>query len=473
MKRIAVIGGGISGLAAAFSLQKVADAGEPLEYQVFESSGRIGGVLRTERFDGCVLEAGPDSFLTEKPWAADLCRDLGLEDQLIGSNDAERKTYIVLKGRLAPIPDGMMFMAPTRIAPVFLSPLFSLKTKLRVLQEWFYKPRDNQDEPTVAEFVAQHYGREMVDRIADPLLAGVYGGSADQLSANAVLPRFVEMEAKYRSLGKAMLAVRKTRPVSAKPLFTSLKNGMAQMVDALVQSIPAVSRRLNTSVAAVKPESNKWLVISNGRTEEFDAVVLAVPAYVVAPLLAHCGNIAQELQGIRYSSSLTVSLVYDGSVRKALPPGFGFLSPRAEGGRILAATFVHAKFPHRAPPKRAVVRCFLGGSKDEDVLAKSDAALIDIVRSELRRILNLHSEPLAVRVARWPRAMAQYEVGHLARVARIRDLLGATPGLALAGNAYSGIGIPDCVRSGTEAVQKVLAETAAGGNRSRSCTRLA
>ena len=459
MKRIAVIGGGISGLSAAFSLQKVADTGKPLEYQVFESSGRFGGVLKTERVDGCVLEAGPDSFLTEKPWAADLCRELGLEDQLIGSNDAERKTYIVLKGRLAPIPDGMMFMVPTRIAPVFLSPLFSLKTKLRILQEWFYKPRGSEDDCTVAEFVARHYGREMADRIADPLLAGVYGGSADQLSANAVLPRFVEMESKYGSLGKAMLAARRSRPASIKPLFTSLKNGMGQMVDALVQSIPVASRRPNTSVAAVKPESGKWLVVSQGRTEEFDAVVLAVPAYVAAPMLAPCGNMAQELQGIRYSSSVTVSLMYDGSVRKTLPPGFGFLSPRAEGRRILAATFVHAKFPHRATPKRAVVRCFLGGSKDEDVLAKSDAALTDVVRSELRRILNLHSEPLAVRIARWPRAMAQYEVGHLARAARIRDLLATMPGLALAGNAYSGIGIPDCVRSGTEAAQKVLVET--------------
>lgn len=457
MKRVAVVGGGVSGLAAAFALQKRRTSAA-VECVLFESSSRLGGVIRTERVENCVLEAGPDSFLTEKPWAADLCRDLGLEDQLISSNDAERKTYIVHNGRLAPIPDGMMFMVPTRIAPVFLSPLFSWKTKLRIVGEWFRKLKPSADEATVADFVASHYGREMVERVADPLLAGVYGGSADQLSVAAVLPRFVEMEARHGSLGKAMLASRKARAVSSRPLFTSLRNGMQQMVDALAQRIPASARRLNTSVAAVKPESGKWLVVNGGRTEEFDGVVLAVPAYAAAAMLSSNTSLAQELQSIRYSSSLTVSLVYDGSVRRSLPPGFGFLSPRVEGGRILAATFVHNKFPHRAPPNRAIVRCFLGGSKDEEVLAKSDAALVDVVRSELRRILNLHSEPLAVRIARWPRAMAQYEIGHLARVARIRSFIESAGGFALAGNAYSGIGVPDCVRSGTEAAQKAVGD---------------
>ena len=459
MKRIAVIGGGISGLSAVFTLQKRQQADVPLEFVLFESSGRLGGVIKTEHVENCVLEAGPDSFLTEKPWAADLCRDLKLEDQLIGSNDAERKTYILHKGRLSPIPDGIMFMVPTRIAPVFLSPLFSWKTKLKIIGEWFHKFEANADESTVADFVAHHYGREMAERIADPLLAGVYGGSADQLSVAAVLPRFVEMEARHGSLGKAMLASRKARPASgAKPLFTSLKNGMEQMVNALAQRIPADARRLNTPVAAVKPESGKWLVVSGGRTEEFDGLVLALPAYVAAGMLSYNSGLAGELQSIRYSSSLTVSLVYDGSARRALPPGFGFLSPRVEGGRILAATFVHNKFPHRAPPNRAILRCFLGGSKDEEALVKGHAAIVDIVRSELRRVLNLHSEPLAVRIARWPRAMAQYELGHLARVAQIRGFVELAGGLALAGNAYSGIGIPDCVRSGTEAAQKVLGD---------------
>lgn len=456
MKRIAVIGGGISGLAAAFALQKQKEAGAPIEYVLFESSGRFGGVIKTERVEGCVLESGPDSFLSEKPWASDLCRELGLEDQLIGSNDTERKTYILRGNRLIALPDGLMFMVPTKLGPTFFSPLFSWKTKLRILREWFYKPTANAPDTTIADFVARHYGREMVERVADPLLAGIYGGCADELSLHAVLPRFADMESKFGSLSKAMLAARNARPALTKPLFTSPQNGMQQIADALVGSMPALSHRLNTPVADVAPESGKWLIKSGGRTEEFDAAILATPAYAAAELMQSSDDLTRELRGIRYNSSVAVALIYDGSVRASLPPGFGFLVPRTEGCRLIAATFVHNKFPHRAPPNRAVVRCFIGGSKNEEVFSKHDKAMVDIVRSELRKILKLHAEPLAVRISRWPRVIAQYEMGHTARVERIRSFVDTADGLGLAGNAYSGIGVPDCVRSGTEAAHKVL-----------------
>src|SRR5579863_6444958 len=242
MKRIAIIGGGISGLSAAFTLEKQRRAGASLEYVVYESTPRLGGVLVTERVDGCLVEAGPDSFLTEKPWASDLCRELGLSDELIGSNDADRKTYIVAKGRLALIPDGLMFMVPTKIMPTVMSPLFSVRTKLRMAGEWFHPPRRADADETVAAFVERHYGPEMVDRLADPLLSGVYGGEASQLSVRAVLPRFAEMEASHGSLGRAMLAARNNMAHaskgSAKPLFTSLKDGMQQLVDAVVSRVP-------------------------------------------------------------------------------------------------------------------------------------------------------------------------------------------------------------------------------------------
>ena len=208
-RRIAIIGGGISGLSAAFALEEKRRAGVPVEYVLFESSPRLGGVMVTDRVEGCLVEAGPDSFITEKPWAADLCRKIGLGDQLIGSNDSERKTYILTKGKLVVMPDGLMFMVPTKILPTVFSPLFSLRTKMRMAAEWFHPPHKASADETVAAMVERHYGPEMVDRLADPLLSGVYGGEASQLSVRAVLARFAEMEAKHGSLGRAMLAARK------------------------------------------------------------------------------------------------------------------------------------------------------------------------------------------------------------------------------------------------------------------------
>src|SRR6266480_2446098 len=235
MKRIAIIGGGICGLSAAFTLEQRRRTGVPLEYVLYESSSRLGGVISTERVDGCVVEAGPDSFLTEKPWAADLCRKLGLADQLIGSNDVQRKTYVLVNRKLVEIPEGLMFMVPTKFAPALLSPLFSSRTKLRMAREWFHNSKPPSADETVASFVERHYGTEMVERLADPLLSGIYGGDASQLSMRAVLPRFLEMEAKHGSLGRAMMAARnKAAQDSAHTLFTSLKDGMQQMVDSLV-----------------------------------------------------------------------------------------------------------------------------------------------------------------------------------------------------------------------------------------------
>ena len=460
MKRIAIIGGGISGLSAAYALEEKRRAGLEVQYVLYEASARFGGVLVTDRVDGCILEAGPDSFLTEKPWATDLCAKLGLAGQLIGSNDAGRKTYILLRGKLVEMPDGLMFMVPTKLAPTIFSPLFSTQTKLRMAQEWFHPPHKANGDETVAAFVERHYGPEMVDRLADPLLSGVYGGEASQLSVRAVLPRFAEMEAKYGSLGRAMLAARsaarkaKTPP---RPLFTSLENGMQQMVDALVAVLDADALNAGATVQAVAPEAGSWVVSAGLQSDEFDAVILALPTKAAASLLQRCGpQLAAELGAIEYSSSVTVALGYDKQVRDSLPPGFGFLVPRSEGKRMLAATFVHNKFPHRAPEDRAILRCFLGGARGEQMLALSEEEILSIVREELDQILQLRAEPLFTRVFKWRGAMAQYGVGHLERLERIEALRQKLPGLALAGNGYSGIGVPDCVRSGTAAVDTTL-----------------
>lgn len=462
MKRIAIIGGGISGLSAAFALEQRRNSGTPLEYVLYESSLTFGGVLRTEHVDGCVVEAGPDSFLTEKPWAADLCRQVGLGEQLIGSNDAERKTYILVKGRLIPIPDGLMFMIPTKILPVVLSPLFSPATKLRMSREWFHPPHKADADESVASLVGRHYGPEMVDYLADPLLAGVYGGEASQLSVRAVLPRFAEMESKYGSLGRAMLAAHKKMAqgsnAAARPLFTSLKDGMQSLIEMVLKRLPASSLRPNTPAQALQLQDGGWLVSAGCGTDQFGAVIVATPASAAASLLhATQPELASELASISYRSSVTVALGFHRDVRASLPPGFGFLVPRSENKRLLAATFVHNKFPHRAPAGRALIRCFLGGSRDGPILELPDDEILRLARVELRQILGLSAEPLFTRVYKWKASMAQYAVGHLDRLERIERLRRHLPGLALAGNGYRGIGVPDCVRSGQEAAEQVLA----------------
>ncbi|HWZ83508.1 MAG TPA: protoporphyrinogen oxidase [Terriglobales bacterium] len=459
-KRIAIIGGGISGLSAAYALEGRRMRGVPVEYVLFEATQRLGGVLMTERVQACLVEAGPDSFLTEKPWAIELCKKLDLADQLVGSNDSDRKTYIVVKNKLVVMPDGLMFMVPTKILPTMFSPLFSLRTKVKMAAEWFHPPRKACEDETVADMVARHYGPEMVDRLADPLLSGVYGGEASQLSARAVMSRFSEMEAKHGSLGRAVLAARKkmaatpSRP--APPLFTSLKEGMQQMVNALVKRLDRRALRTSAPVQSVMMEDGGFTVSAGYNSDHFDAVILATPAPSAATMLRLTNErLASELAAIRYSSSITVTLGYDEDVCRSLPPGFGFLVPRSEGRRMLAATFVHNKFPGRAPENRAIVRCFLGGARDEAILSNKEDEILRIVRVELKEILGLAAEPLFTRVYKWRNTMAQYEVGHLERIQRIQSLCEGIPGFVLAGNAFTGIGVPDCVRSGMQAADQL------------------
>jgi len=471
LKRIAIIGGGTSGLSAAITLERARAAGAELEYAVFEAAPRLGGVLITERVDDCLVEAGPDSFLTEKSWGLDFVRSLGLGDQLIGSNDPDRTTYILVKGRLVPIPDGLMFMVPTKIAPIISTPLFSWGAKLRFAREYFQKPnaRGGERDETVAELVERHFGPEMVERLADPLLAGVYGGAAADLSAAAVLPRFVEMEKRYGSLSRGMLEARKQRQqavrtgassarVAPPPLFTSLKGGMQQLVDTIVPQLAEGAARTGNKVVALGRQDEKWIVApEQGSMEEFDAVIMALPANQAGLLLERISApLAEELQQIPYSSSMVVVCGYDQRDLASAPPGFGFLVPRSEGRRILACTFVHVKFPHRAPPGRGLVRCFIGGWGNEAVLDTPDDEVFAAVAKDLGDIVGITAAPRFARVYRWRGAMAQYVRGHLARVRRIEELRRGIPGLELAGNAYRGIGVPDCIASGQAAATALL-----------------
>jgi oxygen-dependent protoporphyrinogen oxidase len=473
--RIAIVGGGIAGLAAAYELEKARAAGAPIEYTLFEERPRLGGSLVSEIVNGAVLERGPDSFLTEKPAAAELCRELGLGGELIPSNDAARKTYIVARNRLVPLPDGLMFLVPTKLAPTAMTRLFSVRTKMRMALELLLPPRPSDGDESVAALVERHFGREAVDRLADPLLSGIYGGDATQLSAQTVLPRLVEMEAKYGSLTRGMLAAHRKMREFAKTssnaqnggaaVFTALRGGMQQLVDAIASRLDAASVRTATPVSGIEKTAQGWRVTAGGATEDFDALIMAAPAWAAGELLAPVdAALASELCGIPYSSSITVNLVYDERKIGALPDGFGFLVPSIEGRAMLACTFVHRKFLGRTPPGKAVLRAFLGGMKRGDLLAESDEALIQTVRREMREILGAKTigaaaEPEFAQVTRWRRAMAQYAVGHKASIERVNARLSTLPGLRLAGNAYDGIGVPDCIRLGRKAAKELLASS--------------
>lgn len=482
--RIAIIGGGIAGLAAAYELEKARAGGDPTRYTLFESRPRLGGTLASEIVEGSVLERGPDSFITEKPAAAELCRELGLGADLVPSNDAARKTWIVVHNRLVSLPDGLMFLVPTKLVPTALTRLFSFSTKLRMGLELLHPPRAAEGDESVAALVERHFGAEAVDRLADPLLSGIYGGDATQLSAQAVLPRMVEMERKYGSLTRGMLAAHRQMRAGAKTpvqparnnkaaLFTTLRCGMQQLADALTARLDRASVRVSTPVSSLERTRDGWRVEAGDESRVYDGVIAASPAWAMGVLLRPVDEaLADELSAIPYSSSITVNLVYREGRIGRLPEGFGFLVPASEGRAMLACTFAHRKFLGRTPPGKAVLRAFLGGMKNEALLTESDEVLVATVRRELSEILGaktlgLGVEPEHAQVSRWRRAMAQYAVGHKERMVRVATCVAALPGLRLAGNAYDGIGVPDCIRLGRQAARELMALGAGAAASSR------
>ena len=452
MRPAVIIGGGISGLSAAYELAR---AGAPSV--LIERHRRLGGVIHTERIHGCVVETGPDSFLAQKPWALELIRELGLGDEVIGSNDHLRVTYVLKRGRLTPLPDGLMMMVPTRIWPVVTSPLLSWRTKARMAMEWFRRPARAGSERSVAAFVAEHYGQEAVDYLAEPLLAGVYGGDPSELSVAGVLPRFLELERRYGSLTRGVLAARRRLNAErAGPLFQTLREGLGQLVEALVARAQGLSQIVKAEAQIIEKSEAGFRVRADGQWLETGQVVLACPAWEAARLVRSLDReLAALLDSIPYTSSITVSLGYRQTDVEQSPGGFGFLIPKCERRRLVACTWVGTKFPYRVPAGMASIRCFLG---DEDLLGASDGEIEALVGEELERILGLQAQPLFARVARWPRSMAQYTVGHSERLAAIRARLAQWPGLFVAGNAYEGIGVPDCVRMGRQAARAILGE---------------
>lgn len=459
MNQVVIVGGGISGLSAAYYLSK---AGIPAT--LIEKRPRLGGVIQTERIEGCTLEAGPDSYLGVKPAATELIREVGLGDAIIGSNDHQRVTYVVRRGKLVPLPDGLMMMVPTKIAPLITTGLLGWGTKVRMGLEYLRRPpADASRDRSVSEFITGHYGIESLDYLAEPLLSGVYGGDPGRLSALSVLPRFVELEGKYGSLTRGVLAERAKAARNGRAgkgggegaLFRTLKTGLS----GLIERVASLSARhltvVHDTAETVERVEGGYRVRAGGSWLAANHVVLACPGYQAAALIRRVDTgLADVLDRVEYSSSVTLSLGYNRADLGDLP-GFGFLVPKKERKRLVACTVVQNKFSHRVADGKAVLRCFFGGAGDEAVLGESDEVLIRTAKEELRQLAGIAAEPVFHTIARWPRSMAQYTVGHTERLRTIEARVAQLPGLHLAGNAYYGIGIPDCVRTGRDAAAKI------------------
>jgi oxygen-dependent protoporphyrinogen oxidase len=445
-QHVVIVGGGISGLSAAYDLARAG-----ISHTLLEKQPRLGGVVETRTQDGCVLECGPDSFISSKPEMLALIKELGLDGELIGSNDFQRTTYILKHGKLVPLPDGVMMIVPTKVMPMVRSNLLSWKTKIGMGFELLRRPRQYPDR-SVAEFVVDHFGQETLDYLAEPLLSGVYGGDPRQLSVNSVLPRFVEMETAHGSLGKAVMHAKRPPATPGSSLFRTLASGLGTMIDTLA----TYCNVKHAEVEAMERRGDGFAVRAGGEWMEASNIIVATPAHAAACLIDGIDpELAGLLKEIPYSSSALVTMIFDEARFDGMRAGFGFLVPRRERDRMAACTFVATKFPHRAPEDRIVLRCFFGGIVDEAILSESDDSMITIAREELRRILGLTAAPILTMVSRWPKSMAQYTVGHAVRASEIRARAAAIPGLSLAGNAYDGIGLPDCVRSGRQAASNI------------------
>lgn len=473
MKRIAILGGGLSGVSAAWQLAQERKA----DFALYEATHRLGGIVETERRDGFVIECGPDSWVSEKPWAHELAIELGLEGEILPSKDYQRRTYLLENGQLVPMPVGMRMMVPTDLEPIRRSPLFSpaaieaYENEPRRAEELKRSALPEGEDESVARFVRRHFGDEATETLAGPLLAGVFGGSVERLSVRAVMPAFVKMEREQGSLilalqngalQNAALQQQSRRSAESTSIFTTLRSGLGTLIDRMAAAIPSSSIRLNTEVIAVSRESGRWVVATAAGSEAYHSLIVATPAHVTRRLLAPLDPAFDTLLDMEATSAIVVALAFAPEIAGSLtiPGGFGFLVPQhgvadpEEEPSLLACTFVDQKFAHRAHPGGVLLRAFYGGEAAAGLLSESDDRLKALAHRQLAKILGPLPDPSMALVRRWPRSLPQYAVGHLDRMERLATFVEGLPGLALVGNAYHGVGLPDMVRQGRAAARR-------------------
>lgn len=462
-RRVAVIGGGITGLSAAYYLQQKAQAaGLPVAVTVIERDRRLGGKVQTEHVDGLTIEQGPDSFLSRKPWALALIRELGLQDHLVGLQPGLR-AFVLHRGRLQRLPEGLMLGVPTRLGPLLQTPLLSWGGKLRAGLDLVLARRTEQGDESFGHFLSRRLGREVVTNLAEPLLAGSYGGAPDRLSLAATYPQFLDLERRYGSVIRGLLvqaAAARAKPGGGEAsAFVTLDTGLGGLIDALADRLQDAQVLTGTAVHSLeRTDAGYVLGLDDGQQLAADSVVVATPAFATAPLIQGVAPaVAAEVEAITYGSSAVVAVVCRrADVRHPLN-GTGFVIPSGEQAGITAATFMSVKWPFTADPERVLVRCFVGRPGKEQMLALSDDDMLAVVRRDLRAILGIEAAPVLQRVYRWEKANPFYDVGHLQRMERIQAGINAVPGLVLAGAAYRGLGVPDCIREGQQAADQVLA----------------
>jgi oxygen-dependent protoporphyrinogen oxidase len=466
--RIAIIGGGITGVAAAYELTRRGHR----NFVLYEASNRLGGIVETHRQDGFVVECGADSWITEKPWARELAVELGLEADLIPSNDADRRTYLLEGEVLTPMPDGMRMMVPGDLEAIESSPLFSETAKKAYREEparaeelkAFASTLPPDYDESIASLVERHFGEEVAEKIAGPLLSGVFGGDIRTLSASAVMAPFRQMEREHGSLILA-LQQKQRRTAGGQSVFTSLKSGLQTLIERMAVTFPPAAIRLAQPAIVIAQKSGKWEVATAAGSSQFDQVVIATPAHITRELVAPLHKELSDLLDLSSTSAVVAAMGFarEQSVKLQIPKGFGFLVPRqiesecqAFEPQLLATTFVNQKFSYRVPEGCVLLRAFFGGDAAPLLSAKSDESIMELAHRHLSKVLGELPLPTVSLVRRWPRSLPQYAVGHRHRIARVEQIVGNIPGLHLAGNAFYGVGLPDLVQQGRSLASRLL-----------------